>query len=275
MMTPWLAMYLMALAATDAGVPAKSTSKPEAGVVVAVDAGTSQVDAGVAAPVKKAALAPDVKALVDRVQGFYEATKDFTADFKQEYLYKAFKRTVTSSGKVLFRKPQGAMPSLMRWEYEKPSPKTFVLAGDRVLAHDPEAKLVTAAAISTNQLSASVTFLFGVGKLENEFDIVKTTCAKCTGTQLEMTPLVADPRFKKILLEVDVKTGMVLKSTVIDPDGSENAISFLNLKTNVGVAESAFKISPPPGTQVQDFRTGEKITVPGKQDGGVSLDAGK
>lgn len=272
MMTTWLAAFLMALAA-DGGVSAKTASKPEAGVAVGVDAGTAQVDAGV--PVKKAALAPDVKALVDRVQGFYEKTKDFTADFKQDYTYKAFKRTVTSSGKVLFKKPQGSMPSLMRWEYEKPNPKTFVLAGDRVLAHDPEAKLVTAAAISTNQLSASVTFLFGVGKLENEFDIVKKACAKCTGIQLEMTPLVIDPRFKKILLEVDDKTGMVLKSTVIDPDGSENAISFLNLKTNVGVADSAFKISPPPGTQVQDYRTGEKITVPGQVDGGVSLDAGK
>lgn len=271
MMTTWLAAFLMALAA-DGGVSAKTASKPEAGVALSVDAGTvTRADAGVA-PVKKAALAPDVKALVDRVQAFYEKTKDFTADFKQDYTYKAFKRTVTSSGKVLFKKPQGSMPSLMRWEYEKPNPKTFVLAGDRVLAHDPEAKLVTAAAISTNQLSASVTFLFGVGKLENEFDIVKKACAKCTGTQLEMTPLVPDPRFKKILLEVDEKTAMVTKSTVIDPDGSENAISFINLVTNVGVADSAFKISPPPGTQVQDYRTGEKITVPGKQD---ALDAGK
>lgn len=263
MITPWMAAYLMA-AAVDAG----AVSKPDAGVMAQV----TQVDAGV--PAKKADLAPDVKALVDRVQAFYEKTKDFTADFKQEYFYKAFKRTQLSSGKVLFRKPQGSMPALMRWEYEKPSPKTFVLAGDRVLAHDPEAKLVTAAAISTNQLSASVTFLFGVGKLESEFDIVKKACAKCSGTQLELTPLVADPRFKKILLEVDEKTAQVTKSTVIDPDGSENAITFINLTTNVGVAESAFKISPPPGTQVQDFRTGAQMTIPGK-DAGVSLDAGK
>ena len=257
MLTPWLAAYLMAVS-VDAGVVAKA------------DAGVPTVDAGVPV-VQKAALAPDVKALVDRVQAFYEKTQDFTADFRQDYFYKAFKRTQTSSGKVLFRKPQLPTPALMRWEYEKPSPKTFVLAGDRVLAHDPEAKLVTAASISTNQLSASVTFLFGVGKLENEFSIVKKACPKCTGIQLEMTPLVADSRFKRILLEVDEKTGMVTKSTVIDPDGSENAITFLNLKTNVGVTEAAFKISPPPGTQVQDFRTGEKMTLPAKDP----VDAGK
>jgi len=251
--------FLLHAAAADAG----AVAKPDAGVAV-----VAKADAGVPA-VKKADLAPDVKALVDRVQAFYEKTQDFTADFKQDYTYKAFKRTQTSSGKVTFKKP-----ALMRWEYEKPSPRTFVLAGDRVFAHDPEAKLITRAALSTNQLSASVTFLFGVGKLENEFAIVKKACAKCTGTQLEMTPLVPDPRFKKILLEVDEKTAQVLKSTVIDPDGSENAISFLNLTTNVGINESHFKLTPPPGTQVQDFLTGGQMTIPG-QDGGATLDAGK
>lgn len=260
--------FLLHAASADGGV----VTKADAGVAVVKKA--EAVDAGAPA-VKKPELAPDVKALVDRVQGFYEKTQDFNAEFKQDYAYKAFKRTQTSSGKVIFRKPQGPTPALMRWEYEKPSPRTFVLAGDRVLAYDPEAKLVTAAAISTNQLSASVTFLFGVGKLADEFAIAKKACPKCAGTTLlEMTPLVVDPRFKRILLEVDDKTAMVIKSTVIDPDGSENAISFINLTTNVGVPESAFKISPPPGTQVQDFRTGAQMTIPGR-DAGAGLDGGK
>jgi len=251
------ALWMSQVAAADAGAVA---AKADAGVVLAADAGSvsAKADAGVA----KVPLAPDVKALVDRVQAFYEKTQDFTADFKQDYTYKAFKRTQSSSGKVTFKKP-----ALMRWEYEKPSPKTFVLAGDRVFAHDPEAKLITRAAINSNQLSASVTFLFGVGKLENEFAIVKKACAKCTGTQLEMTPLVPDPRFKKIYLEVDEASAMVIKSTVVDPDGSDNAISFLALKTNVGIDENHFKISPPPGTQVQDFLSGTKLTVPGKDAG--------
>jgi outer membrane lipoprotein carrier protein len=269
-------LALLVLSAADGGPtvskPAGAQKRGDAGVVAAaVDAGLStRPDAGSALPldagvpaVKKAELAPDVRALVERVQDFYERTQDFTADFKQDYTYKAFKRTQSSSGTVTFKKP-----ALMRWEYAKPAPRTFVLAGDRVFAHDPEAKLLTRAALSTNQLSASVTFLFGVGKLESEFSIVKKACPKCTGTQLELTPLVQDPRFKRILLEVDEKTAQVLKSTVIDPDGSENAISFLNLKTNVGVTEAQFKLTPPPGTQVQDFLTGREATVPGR-DGGV------
>lgn len=213
----------------------------------AQDGGAREVvDAGVV--MKPTPMAPEVKVLVDRVQAFYEKTQDFKANFRQEYSYKAFKRVQTSTGTVIFRKP-----ALMRWEYEKPSPKTFVLAGERVFAYDPEAKLVTRAAIATNRLSASVTFLWGQGHLADEFSIAKKTCERCTGTLLELTPLNVDTRFRKVLLEVDPKTAQVIKSTVIDPDGSENAITFLELSTNVGVEEIAFKLTPPPGTQVQDF----------------------
>jgi len=222
-------------------------------------------DGGVATDggVKKAEpppMAPEVKALVDRVQAFYEKTDDFTADFRQDYTYKAFKRTQTSSGKVTYKRP-----ALMRWEYEKPSPRTFVLAGERVLALDPEAKLLTVAAIATSKLSASVTFLWGQGKLAEEFSIAQTPCAKCAGTVLELTPLHPDGRFKKVLLEVDPKTAQVIKSTVVDPDGSENAVAFTNLKTNVGITADKFKIYPPPGTQIQDFtQRGAGPVAPGQ-----------
>lgn len=107
---------------------------------LAGDAGVGPSDAGVAAPPQDGgvaalpAMAPDVKLLVDWMQSFYEKTQDFRASFRQDYFYKTFKRTQTSSGKVIYRKP-----ALMRWNYETPSPKTFVLAGDRVLAHDPAA----------------------------------------------------------------------------------------------------------------------------------------
>lgn len=234
--------------AADAGV------RVDAGVRAA-DAGVKAADAGVARPV----MAPEVKTLVDRMQAFYETTADFSADFRQDYFYKISKRSQTSTGTVIFRKP-----GLMRWDYAKPSPKTFVLAGTKVYMHDPEAKLLTVASIGTSKLSASVTFLFGQGKLADEFAITQKACTTCAGPLLVLEPLVLDPRFARILLEVDPVTAQVRKSTVIDPDGSENAISFLNLKVNSGPAydggtgsvDPRFKLTPPPETQVQDFTMG-------------------
>lgn len=229
---------------------------PDAGVAAAEERRAAP-DGGASLGPAKPPMLPEVKALVDRMQAFYELTKDFTAGFRQDYTYAASKRATSSSGTVTYKKP-----AQMRWEYAQPSPRTFVLAGDRVYMYDPEAKLVTRAALASNQLSASVTFLWGQGKLAEEFAIAKKPCPECEAVSpdhprrsflLELVPLKPDPRLKKVLLEVDRATAQVLKSTVVDPDGSVNAISFLDLKTNTGVEEKAFRLTPPPGTQVQDF----------------------
>jgi outer membrane lipoprotein carrier protein len=142
---------------------------------------------------------------------------------------------------------------MMMWEYREPSKRTFVLAGDSVYSLDPEAQTLTKASLGSNQLSASVTFLWGKGKLLQEFHIEKGACGACKGTLLVLTPLKPDPRFLEIKLEVDPKTAQVVRSTVVDPDGSENAITFSDLKTNVGLSKDDFKLTPPEGTQVMDL----------------------
>ncbi len=192
-------------------------------------------------------MAPEVKALVERMQGFYERTQDFTADFRQEYLYKTFNRTVVSTGTVAFQKP-----AKMRWEYLTPSKRTFVLSGERIYALDPEAQTLTKAALPTSQLSASVTFLWGKGKLADEFDISRTECKECLGTLLTLVPKKPDARFREVQLDIDPKTAQVRRSIVIDPDGSRNAITFSGLKMNVGLPKDTFQLTPPPGTQIID-----------------------
>ncbi|MGZ6162730.1 MAG: LolA family protein [Myxococcaceae bacterium] len=199
------------------------------------------------APAGAHAMAPEVKALVDRMQGFYERTQDFTADFKQEYLYRTFNRTVVSTGTVAFQKP-----AKMRWEYLTPSKRTFVLSGDRIYALDPDAQTLTKAALPTSQLSASVTFLWGKGKLGDEFDISRTECKECAGTLLTLVPKKPDARFREVQLEIDSKSAQVRRSIVIDPDGSRNTITFSALKTNVALPKETFQLTPPPGTQIID-----------------------
>ncbi len=198
-------------------------------------------------------MAPEVKALVERMQAFYEKTSDFTASFHQDYTYKTSRRTQSSSGKVFFLKP-----AMMRWDYQKPSPKTFVLADEKAYAYDPEALTLTVTGLKMSELSPSVTFLMGVGQLEKEFSMVRAECASCKGVLLELTPLRREPRFRIVKLEVDPQTAQVIKSTVVDPDGSENAISFSDLKTNHGISKEQFKLKTTDDTQVIDLTQGQK-----------------
>lgn len=202
------------------------------------------------APAAERPMSPEVKSLVDRMQGFYERTQDFTADFRQEYFYKSFNRTVVSTGTVAFQKP-----AKMRWEYLTPSSRSFVLSGDRIYSLDPEAQTLTKAALPTSQLSASVTFLWGKGKLSDEFDISRTECKECLGTLLTLMPKKPDARFREVQLDIDPKSAQVRRSIVIDPDGSRNSITFSHLKTNVGLPKDTFQLTPPPGTQIIDATT--------------------
>lgn len=230
----WLVAFAGAAAGADA--PKTRARAPDAGAAVSVPA-----------------LAPEVKSLVDRMQRFYEKTADFSARFRQEYTYKSFNRTQTSAGKVSFLKP-----AMMRWDYDKPPGKTFVLTDEKVYAYDPDAMTLTIAALKSNELSAAVTFLWGLGKLEKEFSIDRRPCAECKGVLLEMTPRHPDPRFQRVRLEVDPKTAQVLKSVVVDPDGSENAIAFIDLKLNLGISKDEFKIKPPADTQIVDLTKSQR-----------------
>ncbi len=238
-------MFLEALLATLLSASATSAAEP-------VKPAPAAQAAPAPAPAKPA-MTPEVKSLVDRMQAFYEKTGDFRSSFRQDYKYKTFRRTQTSEGVVTYKKP-----GLMRWEYQTPSPRTFVLAGNKVYAYDPAAQSLTVGSVDTSQLSASVTFLFGQGKLADEFAITKGACKDCKGTLLVLDPLKNEPRFRQVRLEVDPSTAQVLKSTVVDPDGSENTISFLNLKTNVGIDADSFKLDVPDDTRVDDFTKTKK-----------------
>ncbi len=233
--------------------PAATPAKPAATAPQAPAAAPAQEAKPAATPAKPAAMTPEVKSLVDRMQAFYEKTGDFRSGFRQDYKYKTFRRTQTSEGVVTYKKP-----GLMRWEYQKPTARTFVLAANKVYAYDPAAQSLTVGSVDTSQLSASVTFLFGQGKLADEFSITKGACKDCKGTLLVLDPLKAEPRFRQVRLEVDPKTAQVLRSTVVDPDGSENTITFLDLKTNVGIAADSFKLDVPDDTRVDDFTKGKK-----------------
>ncbi|RYZ34342.1 MAG: outer membrane lipoprotein carrier protein LolA [Myxococcaceae bacterium] len=228
--------------------PAAATKAPAAAPKPAATTEASPAAPAPTAPKPAPKMTAEVKTLVDRMQAFYEKTNDFKSGFKQDYKYKTFRRTQSSTGTVTYKKP-----GLMRWEYGNPSPRTFVLAGSKVYAYDPAAQTLSVAAVDTNQLSASVTFLFGQGKLADEFAISKGDCKDCKGTLLVLDPLKTEPRFRQVRLEVDPASAQVLKSTVVDPDGSENTIAFVDLKTNVGIAADSFKLNPPEGTRVDDF----------------------
>jgi outer membrane lipoprotein carrier protein len=237
-------------AAKETAVPAARPAAAPAAKETATPAAKPAATPAPAAPTPPPAAAPldpEVKHAVDQMQRFYEETRDFEARFEQRYTYKSFGRTTKASGRVRFLKAGRSM----RWDYDKPNEKVFVINGNKVYAYDKEAKQLTISGIDTERLSASITFLWGQGKLEREFDIKKASRQDLQGgLALELTPKSPDPRFQKVFFLLDPKSYAVRETIVVDPDGSENRVSFLEVKTNSGFGKEAFGIEPPPDTQI-------------------------
>jgi outer membrane lipoprotein carrier protein len=76
---------------------------------------------------------PTAVEIADKVQNFYNQTKTYKADFKQEYFIKMHNNRQTSQGQVAFEKP-----GKMSWQYDQPN-------GTRVVSNGQELKIYQAA----------------------------------------------------------------------------------------------------------------------------------
>jgi outer membrane lipoprotein carrier protein len=189
---------------------------------------------------------PPVGEVVRRMQSFYEKAQDLSARFTQTYENKGFHQTLESEGRFVFKKP-----GMIRFDYEKPEPKFFVVKQDQIVSYSPAAQQAMTGTFHADQLSASVTFLFGKGDLAAEFKVTKADRAGLvSGIALLLVPKKPDPRFDRLYLVVDPQTYEVRESVVVDGSGNENRFVFSEVKTNTGVADSAFEVKLPEGTQV-------------------------
>ena len=109
---------------------------------------------------------PHLEEIVRGLQQRYDQTADFTADFTQAVEVPTLGRTLESSGQVYFKRP-----GRMRWEFVDPDPQTIVADGETLWVYQPDQRQVLKAPFrAAFQSSTPISFLFGVGKLEDDFN---------------------------------------------------------------------------------------------------------
>jgi outer membrane lipoprotein carrier protein len=178
---------------------------------------------------------PDAAALAQKVQGFYERTRDLEARFTQTYTYASLGRSQVSKGRLRVKKP-----GMMRWDYESPAPKTVAVKGKRLVQFEPEEnQAFVDEKFDASAMSAAITFLVGTGDLAKEFDF-----SLDGGGALLLRPKEADPRVSTILLVVGA-SGEVRETRVRDGSGNENRVVFEKITTNAGLKDSDFDVKLP------------------------------
>lgn len=184
-----------------------------------------------------------------RMQRFYEGTRDLHARFEQEQRT-ALGGVKKAAGEVWLKKP-----GRMRWDYQKPEKKLMVADGKTLWVYEPEDEQAFRHELAGSSLPSSVAFLFGTGKLGEEFDISELPATPERKLEpgdvvLKLVPRKATPQYRYLEFVVDGKSHMVKQSVLYDQQGGENHLRFLDVKVNQGVSDGKFGFSPPAGTRI-------------------------
>ena len=186
--------------------------------------------------------------VLSEIQNRYEKTNDFEARFIQEYIGKVMKQLNKGEGKVYFKKR-----GMMRWDYTVPNQK-LISDGHTLWYYQPEEKQVLVSDVSkVLKERTPLAFLAGEGNLSRDFNFLnlnESVSQKEDNYVVELAPKEALATVSKLILTVDKKTYIVLQADVVDGLGNVTRTRFIDIKTNVGLSNSFFQFTVPPGTDV-------------------------
>lgn len=233
--------------------PAAAAAKPAAAGAKSPTTGAPPAaSAGTTAPATAAAATsparPPAAEVIGQLQKEYERTAVIKAKFAQTLTGPTGKRQ--ASGSVVLKKP-----GKMRWDYEKPEKKLFVADGTNLWVYEPEDEQAFKQSLSSSQLPTQVSFLFGRGKLLDDFEVSYLDgqpLGEPSDFVLKLVPKVATAQYRHLVFVVSPTTHLVKETLLFDQQGGTNHIVFSALEQNPksGADDSRFAFTPPPNTKI-------------------------
>jgi len=152
----------------------------------------------------------------------------------------------TESGTLTLQKP-----GMMRWSYDKPAGKVFVLDGRYAWFYTPgDAQVSRTPAKQLDDLRSPLRFLLGHTQLAKELDQIATAPVgasfKITGVPKGMAQRV------RLLTLVVSPAGVIQTMKIEETDGSSTDFTFTGIEENVALPPSDFTFTPPAGVPVVD-----------------------
>jgi outer membrane lipoprotein carrier protein len=203
--------------------------------------------------------APTARTIVHGVEARYQHAKTLKATFFEAYREGGGRRTA-ESGTVYFSRP-----GRMRWEYESPEKKLFLVDGTNAWFYIPADRTASRAKVKESaDWRTPVALLAGKANL-NELCRDVQLMDPATAQSAEEKPLApedyvlhCDPRdagpnsdLRSIFLEVSPQDYLV--RVIIHETGDvETEFRFGNWEEDIPIAEAQFHFQPPSGVSVVD-----------------------
>lgn len=209
---------------------------------------------------------PDAAAIRRGIEARYRGARTLKAAFYERFS-SGNGGAVAESGTVYFSKP-----GRMRWEYESPEQKLFIVDGTNVWFYVPADRTASRAKVAeSSDWRTPLAFLTGktdLARLCRAIETVDATTAssadpgdRATGagnTVLRCIPrdTAADPgeRIREVLLEAD-PNGLLVRVVIRQAGNLETEFRFGNWEENLPIPETKFHFDPPPGVAIVDEST--------------------
>lgn len=181
-----------------------------------------------------------------RVQERFDATTDLTASVNQELVVASAGKTLKANGTVAFKRP-----GKMRWNLTDGSTTQIIVAdGTTLWFYQPEEKQVLKAPFQAAfRSSTPISFLTGVGRLSEDFDVRLDGEAEGV-IHLALTARKGEGELGRLRLTVDAHTYDIVGAEIVDPLGNITRLRFADLRRNTGLDDAQFRFEVPSGVDV-------------------------
>ena len=188
------------------------------------------------------AFAQTAATLAKQVDAHYNRLQSLQARYTERYQGMGLDRTET--GNLTLRKP-----GRMRWAYDTPAGKLFILDGKDAISYTPgDAQAQRIPEKKLDDLRSPLRFLLGHTELSKELDGLSLTVVN-GGYTLSGTPQGMQQRVHSLGLTVDA-AGAIRAMRIEETDGSITTFSFTDMRENVPTRDSDFTFVPPPGVAI-------------------------
>ena len=194
-----------------------------------------------------------VSQIASRVDRRYNHLTTLKAQFQENYNGAGFVRN--ESGELWLQKP-----GKMRWQYEQPTPKLFVVDGKNAFFYVPsERQARRMSAKKLDDFRSPIRYLLGHTKLQQEFTKLALSSEPpkdAVNVVLEGLPKGMEDRVQRVLLEI-TPSDQIARIRIEELNGSSTEFIFRDLQENVAVKPDIFRFSPPAGVEVVESENAE------------------
>jgi outer membrane lipoprotein carrier protein len=189
----------------------------------------------------------DGPAVLERVQGWLDATRDLQGEFEQTLVSGALGSGLRERGEIYVSRP-----GRMRFDYLEPEHKVAIVDGDRTslyLAEDAE--MMRGRLEDSGDLLPSL--LAGERPLALLF-VPELVSVPEPGEppeyRVRLAPLGESDTFESVVITVKPPEFDIASAEVLDAAGNRMLYRFSDVRRNEGVDPGRFTFEPPPGTTV-------------------------